>query len=70
VEITDAEHSGEQTQTMDVTKEITTHRLEMKDAEHSGKHTQTMDVTEEAITHTLWRSKMQTTMVSKLRPWV
>jgi hypothetical protein len=44
VEITDTEHSGEKTQTMDMTKkEAITHSLEITDAEHSSQQSANSD---------------------------
>ena len=70
VEIQDAEHNSEKTGTMDDRRSYNSHPVEIIDVEHSDGQTQTMHVTEKATTHTLWRSQMQNTVVSKLRPWM
>jgi hypothetical protein len=70
VKITDAEHSGEQTQTMCDRRSHHSLPVEITDAKHSGEQTQITDVIKEATAHMLWRSQMQNTEVSKLRPWM
>ena len=70
MEITDAEYSGEQTQTMCDRRGHHSQTVKITDAEHSGEQTRIMDVIKEATAHMLWRSQMQNTVVSKLRPWI
>jgi len=52
VEIEGAEHGGEQTWTMDVTKEAATHTLWRSKVRNTAVSKLDMDVTKEAATHT------------------